>query len=373
MNSGNILGSGSLNSIYVSGTFTINSNNLVNGSIESATDDLQISIGSLEDHFVNGATVVGLDAITNYIEATGCNPDGIGESTIITDSDGDGVPDEYDDYPDDIYRAYNNYFPDEDGVASIVFEDLWPATGDYDFNDLVVAVFGNEITNANNEVVEIDINFDVKAVGAGFQNGFGWQFAGITPNQIEQVSGAVLRQSGESSISLNANGTEQGQDSAVMIVVENLEDVLNRAGGEMFNTVNNGLVGTSDRIEMNILFGETSPISRELIGQQAYNVFLIKKQNRDTEIHLPDRMPTNLMTTELFGTDQDVSDPASGVYFKTATHLPWALIILDDFAYPLETVAIIDAYPNFAAWAQSGGTSFPDWYENPDPSKIWTP
>jgi len=236
-----------------------------------------------------------------------------------------------------------------------------------------ISLPGNEITNASNDVVEIDINFNVKAVGAAYQNGFGWQFAGILPSQIEQVTGTVLRDGGESIISLNANGTEQGQDSAVIIAVENIEDVINRAGGSMFNTLDNGLVGTSDLVEVNILFGETTPINRDLIGAQAYNIFLIKNQIRGTEIHMPDREPTNKMTTSLLGTGQDVSDPNTGTYYKTASHLPWALMIMADFDYPIEKIAIIDAYPDFADWAQSGGTLNTDWYENPVPSKIWTP
>lgn len=372
MNSGGVQGSGTLNSILVTGTFTIYNNNKVDGAIEAATDNLNITNGGIPDHFINGATVVGLGGITNYIEAGACNPDGIGEPDVV-DTDNDGVPDEMDDYPSDPYRAYNNYFPNEDSHATIMFEDLWPSTGDYDFNDLVVGVYGNEVTNANNDVVEIKINFDVKAVGASFKNGFGWQFANLTPSDIQQVTGAVLLPSGESKIFTNANGTEQGQDSAVIIAVENIENVLNRAGGSMFNTVDNGQVGTSDLVTINILFGETTPVSRNLIGPSAYNIFLIKNQNRDVEIHLSDRQPTNLMNTDLMGTVDDVSDPLSGTYYKTASGLPWALLVIEPMDYPIEQVPIIDAFPGFANWAQSGGAIDQDWYMNPDQSKIWKP
>lgn len=372
MNSGGVLGSGSLNSILVTGTFTIHSNNTVSGPVESATDDLQISNGGIPDHFINGATVVGLDEITNYIQPGGCNPDGIGSPDFI-DSDGDGVPDDSDDYPEDFYRAYNNYFPEEDGQATIMFEDLWPSTGDYDFNDLVMGVYGTEVTNAANQVVEIDINFDVKAVGGSFKNGFGWQFANIAPSQIQQVTGAVLLPSGESTIINNANGTEQGQDSAVIIAIENIEDVLNRAGGSMFNTVENGNVGTSDLVQINILFGETTPVSQDLIGPSAYNLFMIKNQERDVEIHLPDRQPTNLMNTGLLGTGNDISDPATDTYYKTATGLPWAILIIEEIDYPIEKIPIVEAFPDFANWAQSGGTTNQNWYMNPEPAKIWTP
>lgn len=372
MNTGGVIGTGSLNSIYVTGTLTIHSNNVVSGPIETATDNLVISIGGIPEHFINGATVVGLDHITNYIEPNDCNPDGIGMNSVIEDADGDGVPDDLDDYPNDFYRAFNNYFPDENGYVTLVFEDLWPATGDYDFNDLVLGVYGVEVANANNDIVEIDINFNVLAVGASFQNGFGWQYANITPSAVEQVTGAVLRAPGESYVSNAANGTELSQDSAVIIAVENIEDVLNRAGGSMFNTLDNGLIGTSDLVEVNILFGETTPIDRDLFGPAGYNVFLIKNGVRGTEIHLADRQPTDLMTTPL-GTGHDTSDPLTNRYFKTATNLPWGLMLMEPFSYPVEQIPIIDAYPDFASWAQSGGTTHTDWYNNPDPTKVWTP
>ena len=103
-----------------------------------------------------------------------------------------------------------------------------------------------------------------------------------------------------------------------------------------------------------------------------YNIFLIKNQDRGTEIHLSDREPTDLMTFPL-GTADDTSDPLTGRYFKTQSNLPWGLLLVEPFDYPLEKIAIVDAFPQFAAWAQSGGAVNQNWYLNPDPSKIWIP
>lgn len=358
-NTAGIVGSGSLNSIKVTGTFTINSNNKVSGPIESATDDFHSGQNHpVSFHFINGATLVGLNDISNYIPISGCNPEGI-RNPLIIDTDNDGVTDDLDDYPLDPTRAYNSFFPSEDSYASVVFEDLWPAKGDYDFNDLVLGVYGTEVTNADNELVDIYIKFNVRAVGASLQNGFGWQFAGITPGMINSVSGAVLEQG---YVINAANGTESGQDSAVIIACDNVEEVLHRAGGSMFNTIENGNLGTSDLIEIHIYFNPA--IDRNLVGPDAYNVFLIKNQERDVEIHLTDRVPTDKMDLSLLGSGQDDSDINAGRYYKTANGLPWGLLLLEPFDYPVEKSEVTEAYLHFAAWAESGGVDFQDWYSN---------
>jgi LruC domain-containing protein len=367
-NNATITGSGGLNTVLVSGNTTFNNNGpTISGAIEFATDNINLAPAAIPSHFVNGATLVGIDFVTNSIIAGPCNPEGIGPQ--IVDTDGDGVADDLDDFPDDEYRAFNYQFPEPGSHITIMFEDLWPGKGDYDFNDLVISVSGSEVANADNDIVETYINLDVKAVGASLENGFGWQYANIPPSAIEQVSGFVLGTN--SNIVLNSNGTEAGQDSAVIIAIENFEDVINRAGGSMYNTVDNGNAGVSDVVTVHVLFGETNPLPRELFSNgDIYNIFLIKNQQRGTEIHLPDREPTDLMTYP-FGEFQDTSDPLTGRYYKTASGLPWAMIIYDQFAWPLETIPIIEAYPDFASWAQSGGTNDTLWYANPVPSKVW--
>ena len=62
------------------------------------------------------------------------------------DSDGDGVANTFDDYPNDPNKAFNNYYPSKGNYASLAFEDLWPNKGDYDMNDMVVDYNINQIT-----------------------------------------------------------------------------------------------------------------------------------------------------------------------------------------------------------------------------------
>ncbi len=78
------------------------------------------------------------------------------------DTDGDGISDANDDYPNDGTRAFDSYFP-ASGTATLAFEDLWPSQGDYDFNDLVVDYSFQTVTDASDYVVELFASFTVRA------------------------------------------------------------------------------------------------------------------------------------------------------------------------------------------------------------------
>jgi len=66
----------------------------------------------------------------------------------------------------------------------------------------------NRITNAQNKVVTLKGKFTVKAIGASYQNGFGFSIPGVSPSQIASVKGTKYT---EGYIKTNGNGTESGQ------------------------------------------------------------------------------------------------------------------------------------------------------------------
>ncbi|HCX73486.1 MAG TPA: hypothetical protein DHM37_07200, partial [Candidatus Cloacimonas sp.] len=74
--------------------------------------------------------------------------------------------------------------------------------------------------------------------------------------------------------------------------------------------------------------------------------------------------PTLQADFELFGTDNDASDPESDVYYRTTENLPWAFNIGESTVYPIEKTAIIQAFNYFAAWANSDGNNYQDWYKD---------
>lgn len=275
-----------------------------------------------------------------------------------TDTDGDGISDIFDDYPADPAKAFNNYYPSQNSFGSLAYEDLWPAKGDYDFNDMVIDYNFNQVTNAQNNVVEVKSKLVLKAMGASFKNGFGIQLP-VAPSQVASVSGTRLY---DGLVTLNANGTEAGQSKATVIVFDNGYKILPYPGspGTGVNTTLSATYVQPDTIDLVIALSAPAPIS--VFGTPPYNPFLIVNQVRGREVHLADYPPTDLANTALFGTVQDDSNPATGRYYVTENNLCWAIDIANSFNYPVEKIDVSLPYLKFIPWAESGGLNFYDWY-----------
>ncbi len=290
---------------------------------------------------------------------TGINTDGMpAVHTTQPDGDGDGVPDVFDDYPNDPTKAYNNWYPSQTTYSSLAFEDLWPGKGDYDFNDLVISYRFNQITNAQNKVVQVKATLITEAMGASLHNAFGFQMP-VAPGDIESVTGIDLR---HGLIDLASNNTETGQSKAVIIAYDDAYDRLPSPGGTGTNTDPSQPYVTPDT--MRITINMSSPVLLSVLGTPPYNPFIIVNQNRNREIHLPDKPPTDKVNGSDFGTQNDDSQPASGRYYKTSNNLPWAMLIADKFEYVSERNPVNQAYLKFNTWAESSGTQYPDWFKN---------
>ena len=277
-----------------------------------------------------------------------------------TDTDGDDIPDNVDDYPNDPDRAFDNFYFNQGDFGTLSFEDLWPDVGDYDFNDAVIDYNFNQITNGENKLIEIEGTFILRAHGAFFHNGFGFEI----PIANSFVSGVTGEQSISGSVvTLDSRNLEAGQTNAVVIVWDDAYDVLPQQGpGVGVNTDPNVAFVVPDTLSIKIAF--TQPVNLSDVGHPPYNPFIFVDQQRGVEVHLPNRVPTNLVDIALLGTGADNSIPAEGRYYKTNNNLPWAINIIESFDYPVEKVDITAAYLKFAEWAESSGQVSYDWWKD---------
>ncbi|HSI74738.1 MAG TPA: LruC domain-containing protein [Lunatimonas sp.] len=316
-----------------------------------------------------GSARVGLDNLKipgkYYADpSNGCMP--LDERQV--DSDGDGVIDEEDDYPNDKYRAYNNYFPAKD-FSTLMFEDLWPSLGDYDFNDLVVDYRINRVTDGKGEIVEVIVDLRTRAAGAGYRNGFGIEFTGIEPSKVIEVEGTEIK--GASIHKFDANGLESDTKYVTVIAYDDVFNVLPHLGqgttgvnttpGGPFQEVN--LQQVVIRFKKDGEVGKGGPVYLKEIGYENFNPFLIANQKRGYEIHLPGKQPTALIDKSLFGTaDDSSSEGANSMYRSKNGNLPWALDVTENIPYLKEGYNFNKGYVKFTEWVKSNGSQYEDWY-----------
>ena len=256
-------------------------------------------------------------------------------------------------------QTITNYFP-ANGYGTLAFEDLWPAKGDFDFNDMVIDYQFEIVSDLNNVVDYVEATFIIKAMGATYENGFGFQFDGFQASDIV-VTGHSLT---ESYVSLANNGLENNQTVPTFIVFDNGYNEMQHPGNSIgINTDPLATYVTPDtlRLMIDVINGTYTLNNLEVA---TFNPFLIVDQNRGVEVHLPDMAPTDLANLQLLGTNQDDSNPSTGRYYKTANNLPWAINIYESFDYPKEKVSIDQAHLEFTNWAGSNGTSKTDWYQD---------
>ncbi|MCB5259804.1 MAG: LruC domain-containing protein [Candidatus Cloacimonetes bacterium] len=277
-----------------------------------------------------------------------------------SDADSDGVADSMDSYPDDPLRAYNLSYPLESatGWGTLAYEDLWPQKGDYDLNDLVLDYKISLVLDAEMKVKDIQGDFMLRAVGASKLNAFAIEFPFPTSNIDIPNSTLGVGDGSEYSMPVIEAGT-----NSILKVISSTADFVNVPGnGVYWNT------------QMEQPYFDPIPISFEITLIEAldqttlpfwgfWNPYLMVDRIDGHEVHLPGYPPTVLANEELFGEEDDTTNPEMNRYYKTASNLPWALDLPIHWKYPIEMKEISQAYYRFAPWAESGGTIYQDWYD----------
>jgi LruC domain-containing protein len=311
-------------------------------------EDLQRSTGSSDEDF-NDAIVYATANPVKAVEKENCVP-----TTQAKDTDGDSVDDEFDEYPSDPARAYNVYYPNQNTFATVAFEDLWPSKGDYDLNDVVVDFQYQAVTDASNKTKDLKAKYKLRAAGGVFRNGFSVEM----PFNVSEVA----------SVTGNGLGMEAGSTKAILKIFSNSKAIISG-----YNTMIGVKYTETDTITSNVTSSSSKNIT---LGN--FNPFIYVDEagkGRGYEVHLSGQAPTALVNSAVLGTNADATTPAKGIYYKTRNNLPFAIAIPERFAYPWEKTQIVLAHLRFASWAQSGGSTYTDWYQSKsgyrDASKIY--
>jgi LruC domain-containing protein len=244
--------------------------------------------------------------------------------------------------------------------ANLAFEDLWPSQGDYDFNDLVISYRIIQNLDGLGGVESMEYIYNVKNIGASYNNGFAVELVGVPAAAISSIEGQL---DGNSGATVGANG-------AVI---------------KFFNKANNYL-GQAQAITINFSPAITLGTGAGELDVPPYNPFLIANVGSDPssvyEVHLPGELysgttqPTTLPAFFPGAFLNPTNDDADGDYMVNAgvtldippvtdmVNMPWAMNISGTYVSPIPGAFIMKGHLKFQSWAQSGGTADTDWFLN---------
>jgi LruC domain-containing protein len=269
---------------------------------------------------------------------------------VVADSDGDGINDNADDYPTNANYAYDVYYPTI-GYQTLSFEDLWPAKGDYDFNDIVVSNRSHFITNPDGDFVVADFEITLDACGSSLPSGLAINFLDMNLDSIGDD--IILNVTGDAIKDPNVR-------NGVIVYTNHFDE----QSSYYTNTSLNQNMGIPEEFDISITLN--LPQSKTIsFAANTYiaDIYYFRSSDRGHEIHLPEKIPSTMANTSLFGTQHD----NAGTPYKTETGLPWGIEVVTSnktYKHPLEKTSITGAYLNFGQWANSGGQSYSTWYEN---------
>jgi LruC domain-containing protein len=311
----------------------------LNGTVQlpSAPEDMTLTLSApgfeprtvVIDDMVEFETIARTMALSRVVAADGTyDARSVGDTT---DSDGDGVVDEYDAYPDDPERAFKMAVPGEGEPVTIAYEDLFGRenAGDADYNDFIATYTIEEGLASDGAVKTITVNAEARTKLAGYNHRFGIRFDAF---------------SGEAELHFRS-------DSGDWVLAD--DAITAPAEIDVFLSTKHE-VGTSK--EFMLTFDTAQDRDGALAGERLpdapYNPYLFV-YNTGHDIHLIGREP-------------NIGSRNPDDEFVDGKNFPWALLVPTDWTHPGEAVRIDNenVYPRFTLWRESGGTEHTDWYEH---------
>lgn len=236
--------------------------------------------------------------------------------------------------------------------GALAYEDLWPTTGDYDMNDVMIkyksTVYKMVLTNRVFKIVD---EFTPYHKGGALQSGFGYQLHNLDNSQIGNIT--IKNPTGIiNSRYMEGQKLEPGQTHPTILLFDNIQLFENDRDENLKTFVVTTEI--KDAVEKDV----TPP----------YNPFIFIESDkiRSKELHLPKYPPTDKADMSLFGKGRDVSRPQEKLYYVSGDLMPFAINLpITNLPVPQEKVRIDKSYPKFAAWAKSSGNQNKDWYKYP--------
>lgn len=275
------------------------------------------------------------------------------------DSDSDGVADNIDIEPCDVRISGREFVPADRTYGMLLFEDMWPARGDFDFNDAVLGYHVVLNRNSMGRVTSLRVDLDVMAVGAAFDNGLAIQLP-FSRTLVDRAYLAV----GNASYPLQSmtEGTSPAaawtsESSATFTLADSLHGLFGVVG-ELVNTDPLASTHPYVHLALEVHLGSGASVSST---DAPFDIFIFDTM-RGIEVHLPRYRGTSRLDTSLVGTGDDGTNQSRA--FVTRNGIPFALDIPETVLYPAESQTIDALLPDIVSFGRSNGQQATDFYRS---------
>lgn len=185
------------------------------------------------------------------------------------------------------------------GWGTLLFEDLWPSYGDFDFNDFVINYKVQLHMNNKNKVWGMHIGVRVKAVGGSLPYDLCLAMKGVKGGEIDGIEPVEMYNTGNARL-VALNSANYVKDPAVLRF-ENIRTNPNRQSGAAYVNTEEGFEMTEAQLVNASFFVEfRNSIAIGDVAFDTFDFFLSRERDgNNIEIHMGGFEPTpmpNLIT-----------------------------------------------------------------------------
>ncbi|MCM0236621.1 LruC domain-containing protein [Bacteroides fragilis] len=293
-------------------------------------------------------------------------------------------------WPENGDRISNAYHPYKNGYGTLMFEDMWPEMGDYDFNDFVANYYVKTTYDRHSipgwyGYLKVTISLKLRAMGGSLPYRLCIQLPGkATYMNGKPVDSPQLEK--EQVEGLTTESTSQGigvelleNAKSPIFALTGLENLRKSGGSQYYNTQIGSLIASSDEtptivfsFKLKILWGKIENVFNNFSTPYTFDYFL-QNTNTGREIHFVGFEPSELYKS--YETDRK---EAGKNYYCNEKGFVWALKAPVEMGWAVEKKDLLGIYPKFRNWLEHGGLATDDkqeskWYNYPQGSSYINP
>ena len=238
------------------------------------------------------------------------------------------------------------------GSGTVMFEDMYPSLGDYDFNDFVAwynfQIDGFYWLNHQRYAEYLMIGFQIRAMGGIFDYNPYIRLAEVQYNKLDIEETQMYLERNNPGEVENIKFIEGPKGELII----SLKKPAIPNGYKYYNTEVNEKTKPKKMTAIYLAFN--SPVNIKSL-QDSKMDFYIAKNNNGQEIHLKGYSPVYYNNNESYVNENNFI---------------WGLKVPASLHHAREEVNFLEAYPDFEQWVTSGGQENPKWWNKPKTNKL---